>query len=447
LTAVGGTLPYTWSITSGGLPSGLSLSSSGVISGTPDAATNASFTVQVVGGSLSSTGAFSLTIYPAEPTITSASPLPSGTVGAAYSQTLAASGSTTPYVWSIASGSLPVGLTLSTNGVISGTPSMATIASFAVQVMGNNGLAATNAFTLTIIPVITTSSPLPSGIVGTAYNQALTANGGTTPYTWSIFSGGLPSGLDLTTDGVISGTPSMATNASFTVQVTDNNGLSSTKAFALTIAVASPQLAAALDQPDWLVTTSGSQPWFSQTTNTHDGVDAARSGLITDGQASWMQTALTGPGTLTYWRKVSSESGYDYLEFYLDGVLQSGGISGTVNWQKQTNSIPDGSHTVEWRYMKDEFVSSGQDAGWVDEVSYAGLVPLQFAVTNGSLSVSNGLFNMRLTGPPGASVVVDRSFNLTTWTPWQTNPLPIGGLDLAMPVGTNGQQFFRARMP
>ena len=86
-------------------------------------------------------------------------------------------------------------------------------------------------------PVIITSSPLPSGAVGVAYSQTLTAGGGATPYTWAIYSGSLPPGLNLSTNGVISGTPSVATNASFTVQVIDSNVLSSTKFFSLAISV------------------------------------------------------------------------------------------------------------------------------------------------------------------------------------------------------------------
>jgi hypothetical protein len=114
----------------------------------------------------------------------------------------------------------------------------------------------------------------------------------------------------------------------------------------------------------------GITPWLAQTTTAHDGHDAARSGTITGGQDCWMQTTITGPGTLCYWWKVSSESGYDFLEFYLDGVLQRGRISGEVNWQQVSINLPDGSHSVKWRYKKDWATSSGQDAGWVDEVSF-----------------------------------------------------------------------------
>jgi hypothetical protein len=66
--------------------------------------------------------------------------------------------------------------------------------------------------------------------------------------------------------------------------------------------------------------------------------------------------------------------------------------------------------------------------------------------SKGSLSVSNGSFQMGLDGSPGMGVVVDTSSDLTTWTPWQTNTLSAGGLPLVMPMGTN-RQFFRARIP
>ena len=89
------------------------------------------------------------------PTITAASPLPSGMVGTPYSQTLTASGGTAPYTWSIASGGLPPGLSLSSGGVLSGAPGSATTASFTVQVIGNDGLSSTNAFSLTINPAPT----------------------------------------------------------------------------------------------------------------------------------------------------------------------------------------------------------------------------------------------------------------------------------------------------
>ena len=117
-------------------------------------------------------------------------------------------------------------------------------------------------------------------------------------------------------------------------------------------------------------TFGGTAPWFYQTNVTHDGLDAAASGAITNSQESWMQTEFAGPGTLSFWWKASSESGWDYLEFWIDGVLTNR-ISGEVDWQQQAFTLGDGAHSFRWRYAKDPSASSGSDRGWVDLVSWA----------------------------------------------------------------------------
>src|SRR5205814_7077182 len=100
----GGTAPYAWSVISGSLPAGLTLNAtSGAISGTPTTAGTSNFTAQVTdSASGKASKAFTLTINSTAPplSITTASPLVSGTVGTAYSQTLAATGGTPPYAWS-----------------------------------------------------------------------------------------------------------------------------------------------------------------------------------------------------------------------------------------------------------------------------------------------------------------------------------------------------------
>ena len=72
--------------------------------------------------------------------------------------------------------------------------------------------------------------------------------------------------------------------------------------------------------------------------------------------------------------------------------------------------------------------------------------PLQFVTSTDILWVSNGFFQMRLTGPSGSSAVVEASANLKAWVPVQTNTLASSSLDVAIPVGTNRHQFFRARL-
>ena len=83
-----------------------------------------------------------------------------------------------------------------------------------------------------------------------------------------------------------------------------------------------------------------------------------------------MQTTVTGPGTVSFWWKVSSEGNYDYLEFYI-GTARQDRISGSVDWQQKSFSVPVGSQTLKWRFMKDGSVSSGSDCGWVDKVEWS----------------------------------------------------------------------------
>lgn len=240
VAATGGITPYSWSISSGSLPAGLSIApSTGTISGSPTATGTSNFTVKVTDSSSAfTTQPFSMTVGTAPPVVTTAS-LPSGTQNVAYSgATLAATGGTTPYTWSLSSGTLPAGLTLASGtGMISGTPTGTGTSNFTVQVTDANSLTGTKPLSLTIIaqPTITTAS-LPSGNQNAAYSTTLAATGGTTPYTWSIFSGTLPAGLSLATNtGQISGTPTATGTSSFTVQLTDLNSLTTTKSFSITI--------------------------------------------------------------------------------------------------------------------------------------------------------------------------------------------------------------------
>ena len=118
------------------------------------------------------------------------------------------------------------------------------------------------------------------------------------------------------------------------------------------------------------IDTGGNANWFYQTSTSYNDGDAAQSGNISHNQQSWMQTVVSGPGTLTFYWRVSSEINYDFLEFYIDGVRQSR-ISGSSNWQQKSYTVTGaGSHTLLWQYVKDGSVSSGSDRGWVDWVQF-----------------------------------------------------------------------------
>ena len=124
----------------------------------------------------------------------------------------------------------------------------------------------------------------------------------------------------------------------------------------------------ALDNAGMIWETGGAADWYGQGGFAYNGDSAARSGAISDGQSSWIQTIVTGPGTVSFYWKVSSEYS-DRLKFYADDVEQ-GTISGNVDWQQETYIIPPGGHLLKWSYGKDSSVQSGSDSGWIDRVVY-----------------------------------------------------------------------------
>jgi len=134
----------------------------------------------------------------------------------------------------------------------------------------------------------------------------------------------------------------------------------------------------ALDNNSLAFTTEGSASWSGQTALSFSGGSSAQSGALGGSQYAWLQTTVVGPGTLSFHWKVSSEADFDFLEVYVDDVLQPGSISGEVAWQPRSISIPAGSHIIKWSYSKDEFLGMGSDCGWVDKVSFgkASIIPV-----------------------------------------------------------------------
>lgn len=268
LSASGGTLPYVWSLASGSLPQGLSLSPAGVVAGTPTAPGLANFVIQLRDGDfVAASQALSLTVNPATLTVAPAL-LPTGTVGTSYGpQNLSASGGVPPYVWSMFAGALPGGLTLSPTGAISGVPTASGSATFTVQVRDNTLATATRDFTIAVnpaaLPLAIVTTTFPGAALNNGYNQTLVANGGTLPYLWSIVSGALPAGLTLAANGTISGTPTALGTANFTLQVSDAAAAIVTRAFSITVGGFSDTFSSTL--ANWSVvdegTNSGPSDW------------------------------------------------------------------------------------------------------------------------------------------------------------------------------------------
>jgi len=143
-------------------------------------------------------------------------------------------------------------------------------------------------------------------------------------------------------------------------------------------------------------TTGGSASWFAQTSTSYDGV-AAQSGAIGNSASTYMETTVSGPGTLSFYWKVSSESLnhdclYDYLEVAVDGS-SSGKIGGTDGgWELKSITLTgSGTHTIRWTYRKDGSVSSGSDCGWVDCVRWQaeGCYTVSFEANGGSGEMSD----------------------------------------------------------
>ncbi|WP_133247562.1 putative Ig domain-containing protein, partial [Arthrobacter sp. H-02-3] len=233
--AASGNPAPTFRVSSGALPAGLSLNATtGVLSGTPTAAGPATFTVTATNGVSPDAVTPSITITvntaQAAPVFTASTPPATATVGTAYTYTFAASGNPAP-TFRVSSGALPAGLSLNaTTGVLSGTPTAAGPATFTVT--ATNGVspdAVTPSITITVntaqtAPVFTASTPPATATVGTAYTYTFAASGNPAP-TFRVSSGALPAGLSLnTTTGVLSGTPTAAGPATFTVTAT--NGVS-----------------------------------------------------------------------------------------------------------------------------------------------------------------------------------------------------------------------------
>lgn len=138
-----------------------------------------------------------------------------------------------------------------------------------------------------------------------------------------------------------------------------------------------------LDGIDVCLTTSDAKGWSSQSDVSHEGGSAAKSGTIADGESSSAWWSVEGPGTLTFWAKVSSEASYDFLRWSMDGTEQ-GKISGTADWALKTVAVPAGIHRILWSYTKDTNTSGGSDCAWIDTVSFDRNLP-------GNLDASSSL--------------------------------------------------------
>jgi large repetitive protein len=244
---VGGGPYIKYSVSSGGLPPGLSLSSSGLLSGTPTQAGLWEPYIRVedylenwCGDTAHTERQFIFNVLPGldlEPAA-----VPPGTVGASYSATLTVTPAGTQ-TFALTSGVLPPGLALgASNGVISGTPTTAGAYPFKVQVTDSEGRQIAREYNINVANPIAISPLSLQGQraghaeVGIALSGQLAATGGNGAFTWTVAGGTPPAGVTLGADGTISGTPSAPGTYTFTAQAADVDGRTATLAVNLTVA-------------------------------------------------------------------------------------------------------------------------------------------------------------------------------------------------------------------
>lgn len=122
------------------------------------------------------------------------------------------------------------------------------------------------------------------------------------------------------------------------------------------------------DSFDWEF--GGNSNWTT-TTGAYEGTYCAKSGAINHSQTTslMLNAEVVADGDISFQRKVSSETNYDYLRFYIDAT-QMGSWSGTSGWVEQTYAVSAGTHTFKWEYTKDGAVVGGSDCGWVDYIVF-----------------------------------------------------------------------------
>jgi len=309
-TQAGGIGATTFS-TMSTLPTGITLSSGGVLSGTPTQSGTFPITVKATdsNGCMGSGATYTLTINCPIITVNPAS-MPNGTTGVAYSQTTSATPAGT-YTFTVSAGSLPVGLSLnSSTGLLNGTPTQANTFNFTIRATDANGCQGTRSYTVVIAcPAITVNpASLPNATNGVGYSQTITATGGTAPYSFGVTGGTLPTGITLASGGALSGPPSQSGTFNFTITGTDANGCTGSRAY--TLMVGCPAFPVTINAPssatagqnfsyDVTVTSACPDVPLNTTLTTATPTNTTFQSITTPGGWSCATPAVNGTGAIT----------------------------------------------------------------------------------------------------------------------------------------------------
>lgn len=426
-TAIGQPAPV-FAVTSGTLPAGITLSPSGVLSGTVSSNFPArSITVAATSGvtPIRSTATQTFTLQPLVALAISTSSLNAATVGTAYTASLAATGGSLPHTWTLASGSLPAGLVLSEAGVISGTPPSAGTANFSVRVTDALGASVTKSLSIVAsnpaaLSVVTPS--LPDGLAGTAYSVTLSAVSGAGSYTWALASGALPAGLSLSSGGILSGTPNASGSSTFTVHVTDSASATATRTFTLSVSGTLGISTASL--PDARTGTA-----YSATLNVTGGVApftwTSASGTLPPGltlnSAGLISGTATGIGSFTFLARVTDAiNALAERQFTINAV-------NTLTWDAQpaTAGIQTGNGTWTTAANTTNWSISNSNVAWVngsDAIIGGGTLTVA-----APLSVGNITFDTNVVLSGSNAITIKSGSTITTSSADSTIAVPLSG--------------------
>ena len=350
LRATGGSRTITWRVLGGALPPGVALASTGVLSGTPGAPGRYTLEVRATSGKRSRTGTFTIDVLP--PLAITTATLPAALQSQAYSTTLAASGGTGTYAWSLDADTLPTGLTLSAAGTIAGTPTAYGSDSVDVRVTSGEQVVVRR-LGLEVVPALAvTTTALREATVGQAYADTLRAIGAGSGAAWGVASGALPAGLTLLASGVLSGTPTTAGTSAFTAQVTSGTQLA-TRALEVHVVAALVMTTATL--PNGTVGNA-----YAQTLQASGGI----------GSYAWSVSAGTLPGGLT-----------------LSAAGELGGVPTTASSSTFTLRVVSGAQAVERAFT---VLISPPDPARVEITPAADTVELADSVTLAAVAQDAG---------------------------------------------------------
>lgn len=364
LTASGGSgAGYVWSVRGGDLPAGLVLAEDGTpsttLSGTPSEVGRFEVTISVRDSAgASAEGAFTIEIRESErPLAILTTSLPAGRVGEDYDAALdAEDGSNAGYVWSVSAGALPPGLSLEAEGTprtsLSGMPTEAGQYTFTVQVQDSSGNRDEQDYEVTITDGLAITTPqLPAGLIGVAYDAAVSAVGGTeAEYAWTVLSGALPDGLTLSSTGTpsarISGEPTAEGEYSFELQVTDSAGETASRRFSITVTALQPLRIRWRSLPSGLegeaYTASVAATGGSESAYAWSVVEGSLPPGLTLSASGTPETTIAGvpteSGTFQFTLRVEDDLGHEddqAFEIVIDRVV--------IPIQIATSSVPNGA--------------------------------------------------------------------------------------------------------